>query len=165
MSNWDAESYFNKKIGDVGLHFIDEQFDDAQDLGFGSGQDRVGQIHVECLGVLLQRVIPSNLSITQRNASITRITWLLCYLIEKNCFNLNIENSWIGSKRRNVEYLSSHGSNKSGWPGRSDQSKGVSWSAARIGSRTQRQPVRHAKSTINSFSSNWHGRTLRWVMG
>ena len=53
--------YLNKQVSHFILHFINEKFNTSQDLRLGSVQNRIAEIHIQSLRILLQCVIPGNL--------------------------------------------------------------------------------------------------------
>lgn len=56
-----TNDYLNKQVSHFILHFINEKFNTSQDLRLCSVQNRIAQIHVQSLCILLKRVVPGNL--------------------------------------------------------------------------------------------------------
>jgi hypothetical protein len=55
------DDYLNKQVSHFILHFINEKFNTSQDLRLCSVQNRIAEVHVQSLCILLKRVVPGNL--------------------------------------------------------------------------------------------------------
>lgn len=65
--------HLNKQVSHFILHFINEKFNTSQDLWLCSVQNRIAQIHIQSLCILLKCVVPGNL---QQNNVLDKCTAL-----------------------------------------------------------------------------------------